>query len=570
VKEKALAADELAQKTYIWLAMFSVAGTLLAMLVMFFIFRYVRKTQESQNALENSLEETEKLTKTKELFMANMSHEIRTPVTAISGFTEQLLQEPMSESTNRSLRIIKSSSDHLANIINDILDFSKLQNGKLVLENVHFGIGQILEDVYLLFERQAQRNNTRLSYTIAPDTPHVLLGDPYRLKQIIINLVSNAVKFTNDGKVHFTVKPVFKQKGEIDLELECVDNGIGIDESKIKFIFDDFTQEEMSTTRKYGGTGLGLSIVKKLVELYKGTIDCVSRKNHGTRITCHLPFLTGDEKLVKSDIKSKLYIPDEVKNLRILIVDDEEYNRMLFKVILNRWKVAYREAVNGIEAIEILKSDRFDLLFMDVRMPGMDGLRATQIIREEMKIPEKKMAVICISAASLDEDFQKYRKAGVNGFLPKPFTEEMLLTKILSIIKNYEPVAEIDNFTGEKFKPDDSAKIDLRKLYHISGGDEKFVKQMLIEFLESTSKGLKEMQDSLLSGSRDQIAELAHKMFPPCHHLGAVDMCSLIKKIEGAVRNNTDLMSVEILINASIKEFETISAILNERISKIT
>ena len=248
IKAKASAANKLAGKTYIWLAMFSVSGTLLAILVMLIIVRYVRKTHAYQIALQNSKVEAEKLARTKELFMANMSHEIRTPVTAISGFTEQLLHEPFDENTTRTLKIIKSSSDHLANIINDILDFSKLQNGKLALEKVHFSIVQILEDVYALFERQALRNNTRLSYSISPDTPPVLLGDPYRLKQIMINLVSNSVKFTQNGKVHFTVKCIKKQSGEIELVMEFIDTGIGIDESKINFIFEDFTQEEMSTT----------------------------------------------------------------------------------------------------------------------------------------------------------------------------------------------------------------------------------------------------------------------------------------------------------------------------------
>jgi signal transduction histidine kinase len=281
IKTKASEADQLARKTYFWLSMFSVSGTLLAILVMFIIVRYVRKTHAYQIALKNSKDETEKLARTKEMFVANMSHEIRTPVTAISGFTEQLLHEKFDANTTRTIKIIKSSSDHLARIINDILDFSKLQNDKLVLEKVHFSLAQILDDLYLLFEKQALRNNNLLSFSLSPETPQVLLGDPYRLKQIIINLVSNAIKFTTNGKIHFSLKGITRPSGDIELVIEVVDTGIGIDESKIKLIFEDFTQEEMSTTRKYGGTGLGLSIVKKLVELQKGTIECTSRKTRG-------------------------------------------------------------------------------------------------------------------------------------------------------------------------------------------------------------------------------------------------------------------------------------------------
>ena len=570
VKAKVSAADKLAAKTYIWLAMFSVSGTLLSILVMFIIVRYVRKTHVYQVVLQSSRDEAEKLARTKELFMANMSHEIRTPVTAISGFTEQLLHEPLDVNTTRTLKIIKSSSDHLTNIINDILDFSKLQNGKLALEKVHFTLVQILEDVYALFERQALRSNTRLSYSISPDTPNVLLGDPYRLKQILINLVSNSVKFTKNGKVHFSLNCIKRDSGEIELVMEVIDTGIGIEESKINFIFEDFTQEEMSTTRKYGGTGLGLSIVKKLIELHSGTIDCVSRKNQGTKMTCHIPYRTGDEKQVKKEVETPLYIPEEIKNLNILVVDDEEYNRLLFKTILERWKVRHHEVADGMEALEKLKTDRYNLLFMDARMPGIDGLKATQFIRNEMNITETEMPVICISAASVNEDWQKYQKAGMNGFLPKPFTEEMLLTTILSVIKDYAPETKADLVSEAESKSEEKNKINLSSLYHISGGDEQFVKQMLVSFIDSTRQGFNDMQDAVKSGRLDSVADLAHKMLPPCRHIGALDLCDLLKKIEENIQKKIEPQALEMLEEESLLEFETVSGLIKEHIAKIS
>jgi signal transduction histidine kinase/CheY-like chemotaxis protein/HPt (histidine-containing phosphotransfer) domain-containing protein len=569
LNKKAFEANLLAEKTYQWITLFSLSGTLLAILVMFIIMRYARKTHAYQLALEKSKDEAEKLARTKELFMANMSHEIRTPVTAISGFTEQLLYEKLDEHTSRILKIIKSSSDHLANIINDILDFSKLQNDKLVLEKVHFSIGRILEDVYALFEKQAVKNNTTLSYSLSPDTPHTLLGDPYRLKQILINLVSNAVKFTKGGKVHFSVKGVNKNSQEIELILEVVDTGIGIDESKLEFIFEDFTQAEMSTTRKFGGTGLGLSIVKKLVELQNGTIDCTSKKNVGTHLTCHIPYLTGDEKQVKSDTVPSLYIPDEVKELKILIVDDEEYNRLLFKTILKRWNISFGEAVNGGDAIEMVKNNHFDLVFMDARMPGIDGLGATRIIREELNISSSEMQIICISAASLNDDWQAYEKAGMNAFLEKPFTEEMLMTTILTVMQEALKNGKNDTGGGIINKDETKEKINLQNLIHIAGGDVQFTKQMLITFLETTTKGLQEMKESLGSAQWNVIADLAHKMLPPCRHLGASDMCNYLKNIETAARNNGEITIIEPLIHECFREFESIRDFLNSEIAKI-
>jgi signal transduction histidine kinase/FixJ family two-component response regulator len=567
INKKADEANLLAWKTYRLLTIFSLSGTLLAIIVMFIIIRYVRKTHSYQVALEESKEEAENLSRTKELFMANMSHEIRTPVTAISGFTEQLLHEPLDDQTMRTLKIIKSSSDHLANIINDILDFSKLQNDKLSLEKVHFSIKPMLEDVYSLFENQAMANNTVLSYSLSPDTPHVLLGDPYRLKQIMINLVSNSVKFTTNGKVHFSIKSSLKKSGEIELIMEFTDTGIGIEESKINFIFEDFTQAEMSTTRKYGGTGLGLSIVKKLVELHKGKIECKSRKNHGTQITCYLPYHTGDEKQLKSEVKPVLHIPEEIRNLKVLIVDDEEYNRLLFKTILTRWRIKFSEAVNGIEALEMVKNNHFDLLFMDARMPGIDGLKATQFIRNELNIKSAEMPVICISAALINEEWEKYDKAGMDAFLEKPFSEEMLLTTILTVMRDVAKPASQGKPSEEK-ESTKRNKINLDNLLHLSGGDEQFFSQMVITYLETTAKGIHEMNEAVLSGQLDAVEDLAHKMLPPSRHIGATDLCNLLRKIEESIRNKTEKVAIETLVSESVKEFEIIKALLNEHITK--
>jgi len=570
IEEKAVAANQIAGTTYRWIVMLAISGGLLAILILFIIIRFVRKAYSYQLALENSKNEAEKLARTKELFMANMSHEIRTPVTAISGFTDQLLHESLSDNTTRSLKIIKSSSDHLLNIIDDILDFSKLQNNKMVLEKVNFRISQILEDVYVLFENKARENNIMLSYSISQDMPPVLSGDPYRFKQIMINLVSNAVKFTKNGTVNFSVSCLKKHWDEIDLILECKDTGIGIDESKLKIIFEDFTQAEMSTTRKYGGTGLGLSIVRKLVEMQHGTIDFKSRKNHGTEIVCRIPYLTGEEKALKTDIVKPASVPHQISGLKILIVDDEEYNRLLFRKILERWNVKCRESVNGMDALELLKEEKFDLLFMDIRMPGIDGVNAARFIREEMKIAESDMPIVFVSAAPMNDDLQKYRKAGMYAFLQKPFTEEMLLKTIQAVIENDDAVALTGSGEAEINKPADENGIDLRNLYHISGGDHQFVKQMLLSFINTTRKGLSEMQEAAGSGNNESVANLAHKLLSPCRHIGAMDLYNLLNEIEKETRNNVTTGSLETLAGKSIREFEAVSKLLNEHIAKMS
>ncbi len=569
LKSKAYGAELLAGKTYRWLAMFMISMTLLAILVVYIITRYVRKTNAYQVALQRSKDEAENLARIKEQFMANMSHEIRTPVTAISGFTEQLLHDPPDEKTAHTLQIIRSSSLHLERIINDILDFSKLQDGKMALEQIHFSVRELLEEVYVMFDHQAQKNKTVLSYSIDPEMPPVLLGDPYRLKQIMINLVSNSVKFTSEGTVHFSVRSITQKPPAVILSMEVVDTGIGIDEDKIDSIFEDFTQEEMSTTRRYGGTGLGLSIVRKLVDLQNGKIECVSRKNHGTTIKCEIPFMVGDSGLVTAEAGPQLSIPAEVRKLNVLVVDDEEYNRMLFQSIFRRWGVRHSVAFSGTEALKMIRTERFDLLLMDMRMPGIDGARTTEFIRSELGIDDTTMPVICVTAAFLDDDVEKYRKVGMNAFLQKPFSEQTLLSTILSVtgLRQAMPAEEVDQ--AEKAPAILRGRVDLDNLYRLSGGDEQFVREMLVTFIQTSEKGLAEMLENIKTRDMQRISDLAHKLLSPCRHLGAADLTAILTDIEKSGRTGNDIRYIETLIGEFQNAFHEIRTEIETNISKI-
>lgn len=566
LENKASNANVLAARTYRWLAMFTICGTLLAIAVVFIIVRYVRKSNAYQIALSKSRDEAEKLMKMKEMFMANMSHEIRTPVTAISGFTEQLLHEPLNEKSLNTLKIIKSSSDHLVTIINAILDFSKLQDDKVALEKIHFPVKKILEDVYVLFERDAVKNRTELRYFLDPGCPEVLIGDPYRLKQILINLVSNSIKFTQDGKIFYSIKCSFNEPGKVDLVIEVSDTGIGIDESKLQYIFEDFTQAEMSTSRRYGGTGLGLSIVKKLVDLHDGSIECKSSRNQGTKITCKMTLGIGDDKLLVQDTESRLKVPEAIPGLKILVVDDEEYNRLLFKTIMERWGVDCHLAANGMEAIALVKAQKYDLLFMDIRMPGMDGLKVTDYIRNELGIDSTQMPVVCITAASEKDMRSKYAESGMDQFLSKPFTEAKLSEVIISALGNKKTTGKVTDVKPEAQVLAINEKIDLTNLYHIAGEDKQFVKQMLVSFIETTEKGLNEIRESYFSGHWQTLADLSHKLLPPCRHLGATVLCTLLGEIEHKAGNNAD---IEELIEKAETEFSSISTIIRDHIKKI-
>lgn len=570
ITAKAESAGKMAGNTYTWLILLAVSGGLLAMMILIIIVRYVRKAGAYQEALETSRAEAEQLARTKELFVANMSHEIRTPVTAISGFTGQLLGAKPDEETRKSLEIIKSSSDHLLKIIDDILDFSKLQNEKLVLERVDFSPRRIMEEVYPLFEGQARQNGTSLSFSVDGGTPRVLSGDPYRLKQILINLVGNSIKFTKNGSVKYSVTSRETAAGEIELQLEVSDTGIGIDESKHEMIFEDFTQAEMSTARKYGGTGLGLSIVKKLVHLQNGTISIKSKRNQGTVISCIIPYRKGSGSIDVNEGKNEARDHTELAGLKVLVVDDEEYNRLLFRKILEKWNIEVSEASSGMDALELLKTNRYDLLFMDMLMPGLDGLKATKFIRDEMKIGTGQMPVIFISAASIDEEAEKFRNAGINAFLRKPFTEEMLLDAVTGAAgKGSEPEAHAARVDAPETGPLKEDGINLGDLYHIAAGDRDFVRQMLLSFEDTTRKGLKEIESAIGNGNWDQVAESAHRLLPPCRHLGAMELFNLLHEIEKNSRERISTDSLGSLTERSVIEFGRVCKLLEGHMAKM-
>lgn len=585
LRVNAYEADLLAGITYRWLAMFLASGVLLAILVVWIIARYVRKSEAYQVALQRSRDEAENLARTKEQFMANMSHEIRTPVTSISGFTEQLLHEPLDEKTLRKVNIIRSSSLHLERIINDILDFSKLQDGRMTLEQINFSIRQVADEVYSMFYGLAKKNNTLLNLFIDPEIPPVLLGDPYRLKQIMINLVSNSVKFTSDGRVSFSVSATAEKEGELFLNLEIADTGIGIEQDRIDSIFDDFTQEEMSTARKYGGTGLGLSIVRKLVDLHNGRLEIKSKKNHGTTVRCDIPYLTGDIEKLNTDTGRLLTLPADAGKLKVLIVDDEEYNRFLFRSILTRWGVRHDEAENGISALEMIRKGRYDLILMDMRMPGPDGAEITERIRNELMISDTEMPVICVSAALTDEDIRKYRISGMNAFLQKPFSEKSLADVILSVTgtgsvsgTDSNPADEepgTDNLTagfttaaGEPDTDEVPDRIELSGLYRIAGGDEQFAREMLVAFMEDAERNIEEMTELVKTGNLNMLAEISHKLIPKCRHIGAAGMASILAEIEKAGRGDGNPGHIETMISSLRELFPGIRRQIEKHITE--
>ena len=533
-------ADQLSQKAYILLGIFSLSGTLLSILVLFLVIKYSRKNRAYNNALIRSRRETEELAKAKELFIANVSHEIRTPINAISGFIKQILGMPLEGAVRERIEIVDSASDQLMRLTNDTLDFSKLQAGKLTLNNLHFDPGTEVKNVCALFTGMAEKNGNTLRYVVENAEKTTLFGDAQRFQQILYNLLSNALKFTENGMVEVTVQVHPAETDTVSLTLHVKDNGLGIDKSKVDKIFQDFTQEDEHTAVKFGGTGLGLSIVKKLVEIFNGSVVVESNKGIGTLVTCKLRFQKGDPEKIRT-AHPEGQMNELPEGIRFLVADDEEYNCKLITAILDKWKAVYDVAMNGVDAVHLLSDNEYDIVLMDLRMPGISGENATKFIRETLKLTSMQLPVFGITA---DTSYQARSGLGelFNAFLIKPFTEFQLAGLVSEALGHKrDPAGQQDDAAGFQ---QDSETGDLSNLIRMAGDDMGFVEEMIIQFEKTTSEGLDEMEAAVDEGRFGTVRDLAHKLMPPGRHLGLSSLLMQLREIEmKAPRGNKILLS---------------------------
>jgi signal transduction histidine kinase/CheY-like chemotaxis protein len=368
----------------------------------------------------------------KEQFLANMSHEIRTPLNGIDGMAKLLEKTSLTKEQQEYNLAIRTSSDNLLVIVNDILDFSKIEAGKLTIEKIGFNLKENINRIINTMVYKTEEKGINLESEIDQNISDILIGDPTRTNQIINNLLNNAIKFTSKGCVKLKCKLVGKSPTSNTVKFEVIDTGIGIDSKNISKIFKNFTQEDESTTRKFGGTGLGLTISKQLVELFNGVLKVKSKKGKGTTFYFTVEFPIGYS---KDWLKDDVIVADweSLEHKKVLLVEDNKINQFLATTILKNWKMKVEVAQNGLIAIEKLKDQDFDVVLMDMQMPIMGGIEATVIIREELKL---SIPIIALTARAIKGVDKECFEAGMNDYISKPFNQSELFNKILNLI-NY-------------------------------------------------------------------------------------------------------------------------------------
>jgi PAS domain S-box-containing protein len=392
------------------------------------IIHNIQERKEAELVLGRAKELAEASVKAKRRFLANISHEIRTPMHAIMGIGQELLATDTDPIHRTKLQMINESGKALLGIINDVLDFSKIEEGKMLIESVRFQFQDLLYGIYDLFSGQAGKKALKYDLHVDPVLNGLFFGDPVRIRQIFVNIISNAIKFTEHGFVRISCQLAESPTNGPGLLFVCEDSGIGMSEEMQGRIFEDFHQEDESFQRRYGGSGLGLSITRELLKMMGGTIRVNSRKGAGTRVEITLPLQpVAGHPGTESGAPGEVISYDHLKRLRILSAEDNEINRMLLQFMLQRHGIPCDFSVNGKEAVEQVRSKPYDIILMDIQMPEMDGIQATRYIRTELK---SKVPIIALTANAVKEEIEGYLSEGLNDYLVKPFDEKALLQKL--------------------------------------------------------------------------------------------------------------------------------------------
>lgn len=467
--------------------------------------------------------------KAKELFLANMSHEIRTPLNVIIGMIRQLNKEALTTDQHFYVKQSESSAKHLLTILNNVLDIAKIESGDMEIVNEAFSPSALAYNVHSIMYSQAKDKNLDFKLHVSPDIKPVLIGDDTRLRQVLINLVGNAIKFTNKGSINLSVEVIDESDEKQLVKFEVQDTGIGMSEEFISRIFDKFSQEYNTSNRKYEGTGLGMAISNDLIVLMGGNMTVKSAKDDGTTCSFEISFPVShtDNLIVNSpQIKEGTF-----KGKKALLVEDNEMNRFIAIQSLDFLGFETVEAENGQIATELIQKQDFDLVLMDIQMPVMDGVEATTLIREKLKI---NIPIIALTANAFKHDIDLYLKKGMNDFITKPYDEQEFFRKIEHVLSlSYDVLKTTENTQiVENANKEIQPLYDLSQLKVMSRGNDDFVKKMVSLFITLSKENIDIFEKAVIHNDVETLKKTAHKFKPSIDQMGIVSLKDTIRSLE--------------------------------------
>lgn len=517
------------------------------------LFWFILSRSRQQQLLIQELDASEKrvreTARVKENFLANMSHEIRTPLNAILGFTNLLKSKKLDKDVNEFVGAIQKSGESLLTIINDILDLSKIEAGMIRIEANPFSVRGLLHSIQTLFSEKVREKGLTLEGSIQEGLPDTLVGDATRLTQILVNLIGNGLKFTEKGGIMVHITGV-KTEQVVQLSFAITDTGIGIEKNKLESIFDRFHQAEDSITRKYGGTGLGLSIVKDLVLLQGGNIEVTSEPGKGTTFYFSIPYTIAPRQVPVPELAGAVkFTGTGSREIRILVVDDNEMNRSLMKHLFTEWKVAFDLATNGAEAITCLKQTHYDLVLMDIQMPEMDGYTATRFIRSELQL---HLPVIAMTAHALAGERERCLSSGMDEYISKPINERelyLLLNRFTSMGQVREE-AVTATVTETAYRC-----ISLEYMREISRGNRIYEKKVTRQFIDAIPEELLLLQEAIERKDVKAVNALSHNLKTTVSIMGLTESLSIyLDEMERARDINTMVTTLFSALQNTLQE----------------
>ncbi len=504
--------------------------------------------------LENEKIKAEEASKAKEAFLANMSHEIRTPLNAIIGFLRELEKQELSNLQKKYIENSSIASKHLLAIINNILDISKIEAGEMSINDEAFIIENSIKNVVTVLQPKAEQKSIDLIINYDSKISKVLKGDPLRIEQILFNLIGNSLKFTQKGEISVNCNLISEEINSEEICISIYDTGIGMDKKFIDTIFKKFSQEDKKITRKFGGTGLGMAITKELVNLMNGRIEVESEKNIGTKIYIYLTFEKGNQENINTALSDK-----ELTNIdgaRILLVEDNDLNRMVAQNSLQYFNCKVVEAENGLEAVEILKTNEFDIILMDIQMPEMDGIEATKIIRNKLNI---KTPIIALTANAFKTEIEKCRKAGMDDYVTKPFDETILLETIAKLLHRENDKSILLNHASEN-----NWLYNLSSLNNLSRGNQEFVQKMITVFIDQTIETIEKVEKAIPLNDFQEVSRLIHKIKPSVEGMGILSILDDVKFLEKISKETNDKEHIILLFSTIKFTLEKVVLLLKE------